>query len=126
MSKIKEFIKKNKVLILLIILALLLRFPWLYTTMEKDEGIFGYSAWRLLSGDGYAKIRDDKPPLLYMLYAIPIYFFGNSIIPVRIFNNVLFVTSVIFFFQLTRHFFPKKNCIVLNIVLHTFYEHTSI
>lgn len=110
MTSIKRFISKNKVLLLLILLALLLRIPWLYTTIERDEGVFGYSTWRMLSGDkNYLEMWDVKPPFLHLLYAIPLYFFGNSIIPVRIFNNILFLISIVFFFKLVESFFLKRT-----------------
>lgn len=102
----------SKALLLLILLALLLRFPWLYTTMEKDEGTFGYTAWRWASGDGlYVDLLDNKPPLLYLIYYAMIQLGGNSVIPVRIFNNLLFVASIIFFFKFTEHVFSKKNAL---------------
>lgn len=99
----------SKALLLLILLALLLRFPWLYTTIEKDEGQFGYTAWRWASGDSlYIDLVDNKPPLLYLIYYTMIQLWGNSIIPVRIFNNLLFVVSIIFFFKFTERIFPRK------------------
>ena len=108
MGKIKKFLANHKVLILIILLALLLRFPWLYTTIEKDEGEFGYVTWKFLSGDNLVSMSTNKPPVLFMLYSTPIYLFGNSIVPVRIFNNILFVISIFFFFKFTKQFFSKK------------------
>lgn len=109
MHKINKFILRHKALLLLIALALLLRFPWLYTTMERDEGTFGYTAWRILSGDSlYLDWKDNKPPFLYVLYALPISIFGNDIIPARIFNNLLFLASVVFFFLLIKKKYGKK------------------
>lgn len=109
---IKKKFLKHKAIIFLLVLALLLRFPWLYTTIEKDEGQFGYVAWRWMSGDSlYTELTDNKPPLLYILYSIPILLFGNGIIPIRILNNLLFLVSIIFFFKFIKNFFSKKIAI---------------
>jgi hypothetical protein len=106
---VKRFLLKHRTIIILLFLALLLRFPWLYSAIEQDEGQFGYITWRWMSGDGlYTDLIDNKPPLLYTIYYAPIFFFGNSIIPVRVLNNLLFLVSVIFFFELTKNWFTRK------------------
>lgn len=115
MNKINKFLIKYRILFLFILLALLLRLPWLFTTIERDEGIFGYTAWRALSGDPLYYTEDNKPPLLYLLYALPISIFGNSIIPIRIFNNLLFLISIIFFFLLVKKEYGKKLAIPASI-----------
>jgi len=110
MKKVLESIPEYKLILILLLLALLLRLPWLYTTIEKDEGQFGYTSWRWLSGEElYTDLKDNKPPLLYAIYALPISLFGNSIIPVRIMNNLLFLISLIFFFKLAKNIFSKKT-----------------
>lgn len=116
MKKLLEPISGYKLILLLLFLALLLRLPWLYTTIERDEGIFGYSAWRLLSGDRmYDNVKDNKPPLLYLLYALPIKLFGNSILYVRMFNNLLFLTSIIFFFFFVKREYGKRIAVFSSI-----------
>lgn len=112
MKKVLKLVPKYKLVIMLLVLALLLRLPWLYTTIERDEGSFGYTAWRMLSGDSiYLSAGDNKPPFLYTLYALPISIFGNTIIPVRMFNDLLFFISVIFFFLLVKNEYSKKIAI---------------
>lgn len=103
-------LSKYKIVLLLLLLALLLRLPWLYTIVHKDEGQIGYVAWRWMSGEHlYSELNDNKPPLLYVIYSIPILFFGNSIIPIRIWSNIFFLISIIFFFKLMEHAFSKKT-----------------
>lgn len=106
---IKSFFLKHRVIIFFLIFALLIRLPWLYTTVHKDEGQIGYVAWRWLSGENlYTELNDNKPPLLYMIYSIPILLFGNTIIPIRILSNILFLVSIVFFFKLVENTVSKK------------------
>jgi len=114
MFKVKKFIIKHKLVLFLILFALLLRLPWLYATMERDEGIFGFVTTSFLAGESIY-VLDNKPPLLYILYALPITIFGNSIIHVRIFNNLLFFISIIFFFSLIRSLYGKKIALFSSI-----------
>ena len=95
--------KKNKqilLLMLLVILGGLIRFLWLETTVERDEGIFGYIGWRMNHGEKlYFDLKENKPPLVFYSYAFIISLFGNSILPVRILNNVLFLISVFILYK---------------------------
>lgn len=111
-SMIKRFFSKHKVIILFLIFALLIRLPWLYTTVHKDEGQIGYVAWRWLSGENlYTELNDNKPLLLYVIYSLPILLFGNTVIPIRILNDLFFLVSIIFFFKLVENIFSKKTAL---------------
>ncbi|MCG2718500.1 MAG: glycosyltransferase family 39 protein [Nanoarchaeota archaeon] len=85
--------------------------PWLHTTIHKDEGHFGLLSWQFLEGEGlYIPSLDDNKPIgLYIIYSIPIAIFGNSIIAVRMLNNLLFFISIIFFFKIVEMIFSKKE-----------------
>ncbi len=129
-TKLIRFILNNKHLLLILLLAMTLRFPWLYTSIERDEGDFGYVAWRWLEGDiPYRDTIDNKPPLIYLLYAMPMYFFGNDIIPIRIFANILFFISIIFLYKLVKQWYGKKisllSCLFYAIFMNvpTFESH---
>jgi len=104
-----KLVSKYKVILLLLLLALFLRLPWLYTVVHKDEGQMGYVAWRWASGERlYTEVIDNKPPLVYAIYSCSILLFGNTIIPIRILSNIFFLISVLFFFKIVGHSLPKK------------------
>jgi 4-amino-4-deoxy-L-arabinose transferase-like glycosyltransferase len=110
--KIKEFLKENRILIVLIIIAILIRLPWLYTTIERDEGAFGFAASKLLSGQQlYKEIPEGKFPGIMLIYASTIFFFGKSIIAIRLLNNLLFLISIPFIFEITRKLYNRKIAI---------------
>jgi 4-amino-4-deoxy-L-arabinose transferase-like glycosyltransferase len=77
------------------VFSLAVRTAWLFALMERDEGTFGYVGWRMALGDVlYVDVIDTKGPYLYALYGLSSLLLGNSIIPVRLFNNLLFALSM--------------------------------
>ena len=124
LNKYKNVKKKIKIAVLkrhfplmgIVLLSLFLRLLWLYTLIEGDEGIYGYNAMLWLQGHlpyvDFTRLDStptcNKTPLLYFLYLIPIYFFGNTIIPVRIINNVLFLASVIVLYVIAKDWYGKR------------------
>ncbi len=110
-------LSQRKILLLIILFALLVRLPWLYTTIERDEATNALTAWRVLHGETlYKDIHADKPPLLYVFYLVPISIFGNSIIPIRLLNNLLFVFSIIIFFRIAENIFKRRVAIYSTIL----------
>ena len=102
-------LKRHRFLIGIMLLALALRMLWLKTMIEADEGFFGYDA--MLWSKGYLPYVHSSPtkgPLQYLLYLIPIYFFGNTIIPIRIINNILFLISVIVLYMIAKDWYGKR------------------
>src|SRR5579871_405313 len=85
---------------------ILLRIPSLFEPLwYGDEGVYetvgmGLSHGRLL----YRDIWDNKPPLLYLLYA----FFQSNQPLVRFANLFAGLLSVILFFCVTQKLFEKK------------------
>lgn len=83
-----------------------------------DEGIyeiigFGLRHGRLL----YRDIWDNKPPLLYLIYAL----FNGDQMPVRVFSFVTGLTGVIVFFFLTKKLFEKKIVCYTTTTLFTLF-----
>ncbi len=112
---LKGFLKllssKSEFLLLavIILLAFILRMLWLNTSIEGDEGYFAYTAWLWDQGKIlYVDIFAEKGPLLYLLHLLPIHFFGNSIIPIRIENNILFLVSIFVLYLIARDWSGKK------------------
>jgi len=111
------FLKKHKVIIAILILAIVLRMIWLKLTLTGDEGEAGYDAMLWLRGElPYAERLSEKPPLLYLIYAVFIALFGNTILPVRIFNSVLFFLSVASFYLLVNNWYGRNTALFATLV----------
>ena len=103
--------REHYLLVCIVLLSLVLRLLWLKTVIEGDEGIYGYNAMVWLQGHlPYVDLTPtySKMPLLYLLYLASIYFFGNTIIPVRILNNILFLTSIVILYLIAKDWFGKR------------------
>jgi len=66
--------------------AVLIRLPLLAIPLERDEGSYGYVAWRLLLGEvPYRDVFDHKPPGVFALYALAFSTFGISATGIHLF-----------------------------------------
>jgi 4-amino-4-deoxy-L-arabinose transferase-like glycosyltransferase len=87
-------------LILILVVQVLLRMPFLQEPLERDEGLYGYMGQRILAGEvPYRDVFDHKTPVIYYIYALIIKLFGGSIFSIRIFTLFysLLTTLSIFF-----------------------------
>mgnify|MGYP001058419331 CR=1 FL=1 len=96
LKTLMALVKEHSILITIIFFSLILRMLWIKIPIHGDEGEAGYNAMMWARGlTPYIFRIMDKPPLMYLLYLIPIRLFGNNIIPIRILNNTLFLFSII-------------------------------
>lgn len=71
-------------LILILLLQVVLRIPFLSEPLERDEGLYGYMAQRILAGEiPYRDAFDHKPPVIYYIYAVILKTCGQSILAIR-------------------------------------------
>jgi len=110
-NKIKTFIEKYEVLILLVLMVIVLRIPSLYEPNRyADEDIY------LTLGQGlkkglvfYRDIHDNKPPLLYVMAAVA----GN----VKVFRFILMIwnaVNVILIWKLAEKLIKNRWGIILS------------
>jgi 4-amino-4-deoxy-L-arabinose transferase-like glycosyltransferase len=100
---------KHRALIGIVVFSFVFRLLWLQTTIEGDEGFSAYAAW--LWNKGYvpfSQILISKGLLLSLLERIPIYVFGNTIVPIRIMNDVLFLFSIVVLYLIVEYWYSKK------------------
>lgn len=101
-------------LIALLLLFFILRLPSLIEpNWYGDEGIYQVIGQALNNGRGlYAGIWDNKPPLLYLVYAI----FNGDQFQVRFFSLLTGLVATTIFFYLSRLLFKQlKACITASI-----------
>jgi len=68
----------------ILLVQLVLRFPFVHVPLERDEGGYSYMAQSWLAGDiPYRDAFDHKPPLIYAIYAVMVKSFGHSIEAIR-------------------------------------------
>src|ERR1700704_3424949 len=117
MKLLTKLEKKTEVWFLIIISFsfFLLRLPSLFEPLwYGDEGVYQVIGMAINQGRLlYRDIWDNKPPLLYLLYAI---FQSNQPI-IRFACLVAGLISVILFYFLTKELFQKKNiCYITTII----------
>lgn len=116
---LKNEIKPHRdawIVILFVSVFILLRLPSLVEPYwYGDEGIYQVIGKALNSGRVlYQGIWDNKPPLLYYIYAV---FNGDQFL-VRSFSLIVGVFSVISFYFLGKVFFKKKSSLYIATILY--------
>jgi 4-amino-4-deoxy-L-arabinose transferase-like glycosyltransferase len=87
--------------------------PTLVIPFAADQSWFALGARTVLRGDQlYRDFHDQKPPLIYLLYAVPQFIAGASYEAVRVFDlfNTLLAMAGVFF--LTKRFLPERAAIL--------------
>jgi hypothetical protein len=111
------FLKKYRYLIIILLFAVASRIIWLKLTGNSDEGELGYDAMLWLRGQlPYTTRLSEKPPLAYLIYMAFISLFGNTIIPIRVFNDVLFFISIIAFYFLVKSWYGESTGLVASFL----------
>jgi Dolichyl-phosphate-mannose-protein mannosyltransferase len=108
MRRLKGFVVQNWVLIASILAFLIIRSLWLETTISRDEGAFGFVGFMWMKGILPTYWLNTHAPLSYIIYILGVLLFGNSIIPIRLLNNLLFVGSYIIVYLTASKFFGKR------------------
>lgn len=102
------------ILIAIVVLALCVRMLWIETPVARDEGVAGYIAmiWsRGLSPYTYP-MAAVNPPIAYLIYLVPSQLFGNSVIPERMINDVLFIVSIVILYLIAKEWFNERTALV--------------
>jgi hypothetical protein len=120
--KLIDRIEKSKsfwFLFLLLIFFFLLRFPSLFEPYwYGDEGITQLVAMSMRAGRLlYSDIWDNKPPLLYLIYA----FFNADQFHIRTASLLIGLCAVIAFFFLSRALFKNRNIVFLTSFLFSLF-----
>jgi 4-amino-4-deoxy-L-arabinose transferase-like glycosyltransferase len=107
---------RYKYLIIILLFAVAVRIVWLKLTLIPDEGELGYDAMRWSRGEIPYNVRlSEKPPLAYLMY-MGFTFLGNTVVPVRILNDVLFFISVIAFYSLVKKWYGERISLVASFL----------
>jgi len=113
--------RKGEIIILLAILLLfvLLRFPTLYEPFGRDQGIFATIASGLLDWNiPYRDLWDHKPPGIYFLYALAFRIFGIKMRSISLFDGFYTLCTLLLLFTLTKELFDRRTA-YLAILLFT-------
>lgn len=117
-QRLTSFLKDNKTILAIIGISLILRLLWLTTLIGRDEGMGGYVGWLWTQGKIlYVNVFDNKGPFYYFLYGAISYIFGPSMIFIRLFNDFLFIISIIMIYRLATDWYGE----MAGIISATFY-----
>lgn len=85
---------------LVLILVILIRWRYVNTPFERDEGEYAYAGWQILTGKmPYANFYNMKLPGVYYMYALIFKFWGYSVASVRFVLLFLNLLSAFFIFK---------------------------
>ncbi|MBI2267343.1 MAG: glycosyltransferase family 39 protein [Armatimonadetes bacterium] len=114
-QQVKKILDNKAVIILaLLLLMFLLRSVFFGLPLLNDEGMYGYVGQRILEGDlPYRDVEDNKPPILYFIYAAALFIFGNvSERGIRIFAALFSAGTLIYLFLLAELLFDRKAALI--------------
>lgn len=98
---------------LLIIFTILFAYPSLNYPFGSDQGVFAYMARIILKGGApYKDAWDIKPPGIYLLYALGMKIFGDSMQSIRIFDLCFTLSSVLLIFYLVKKLFNEHSAFI--------------
>lgn len=86
--------------------------------LERDEGSFAYIAqqWLFHNLLPYVDILEDKPPLLYLIYMLPLKLFGPvSYVGIRVFTAIYSTITLLWLYILVRNFYGKRSALCSTI-----------
>lgn len=109
LNSIFDALKEHRLIIVIVLLSFTLRMLWLHLPINGDEGEVGYTA--MLWSQGYLPYvfrLANRGPLMYLLWLIPIDLFGNTIIPIRMLNNILFLISIVVLYLIAKDWYGKR------------------
>lgn len=109
--------KQSWFLIVICFIFILLRIPSLIEPhWYGDEGIYQVVGMALNDGRVlYKEIWDNKPPLLYIFYAV----LNSNLFLVKLFSLIFGVASVIVFNLIARRLFQKEKAIYLSTIVYS-------
>lgn len=94
-------------LLALVLIPILLYLPFLWAPFERDEGVYATVAQGLLEGKvPYRDLFDNKPPLVYLWYAIGFALFGESVIAPRIVAAIFLSLTAVLLYKQARLVLP--------------------
>jgi len=109
------------ILILILVVQVLLRMPFLQEPLERDEGLYGYMGQRILAGEiPYRDVFDHKTPVIYYIYALVIKLFGGSILSIRIFTLFYSLLTTLSIYYLARLLWGEGEGMVAALLFAVF------
>ena len=116
-----------------VLLLILLRIPWLFSLIERDEGVFGYVGFVLATGGApYADVVDHHGLTLYALYALSYHLFGPGVVAMRLLVLGLQILMLMVLYDLALRWFSRTAaiwtviCCVLFINIPLFEAHYGL
>lgn len=104
--------KKHKLILILLLILLLqvvLRVPFLMEPLERDEGVYGYLAQTMLRGDVlYKDAIDNKPPVVFFIYAFVFKTLGQTILGLHLFSLFISLLTTLLLFLIASELISKK------------------
>jgi 4-amino-4-deoxy-L-arabinose transferase-like glycosyltransferase len=106
---LRAMAKPSVILIAILALTFYLRLLYFGQYIDGDVGRAGYVAWRMAKGEILIDLEGPgKPPLYSVLYAVFIWFFGPSVLGLKLFGAVFVLMAVFAVYWLANQAYGKK------------------
>jgi 4-amino-4-deoxy-L-arabinose transferase-like glycosyltransferase len=106
LAKEDKIAKKEIFFLLILIVAVLsVRLPHLLDPLDRDEGLYAYTAARTYAGElPYKDVFDHKPPFIYYFYRAAFDVFGVSGTAIRSFTSLYIIFAMLLIYMFARTF----------------------
>jgi 4-amino-4-deoxy-L-arabinose transferase-like glycosyltransferase len=96
--------------LILLIFSFLVRFPYFFpAVLDWDESTYILMAQSVLDGHlPYTELWDNKPPFIFYIVGSFIYFFGKSIVAVRVGGTICLAVSSFFIYLIAKKIWNSK------------------
>ena len=109
LDSLRALTKPSVILIAILALTFYLRLLYFGQYIDGDVGRAGYLAWRMTEGEILIDLEGPgKPPLYSVLYAVFIWFFGPSVLGLKLFGAVFVLMAVFAVYWLANQAYGKK------------------
>lgn len=105
---------KLGIYLILFSITFFIRLPFFFRDyIDRDESTFILMAQSLIDGClPYTQLWDLKPPLVFYTFAVPIYFFGKSLLAIRLLGVIYVATTAFFTYKVSLQFYNKTISLI--------------
>lgn len=104
-----------------IVLALILRWPYMFGPADLDEGNYACIGMMVARGAVlYKDIGDSKPPIIYFINALITTLFGSDLLVLRLTFSIVAALTGFFIYLAARMLYKEKYAIIATLLFTVF------
>lgn len=123
MEKIKSFFSGDRVLILIVLLAIVIRLPGIGAAPFFDEVTWAYYINEFLTFSANSSNFIPHPPLAIILYSLFVTIFGFSVISLRLFPLFIGILTLVVTYYFAKSLYGRKVAVLSAFLLSFIFYH---